>query len=141
MKNILVALILCSCSMHSTLGQASLDVEIALNRLDAGGMVRFALCKGAVAYETVEGCQDRSAAATGEVVVIKFLDLPPGEYAIKAFHDVNSNGEMDFNMVGIPKEPYGFSSDATAMFSPPAFEEAKFIVVAGHNVTRFKMKN
>jgi len=50
--------------------------------------------------------------------------LPPGNYAISCFHDVNGNGELDTNMVGIPSEPYGFSNNARPRFRPPYWSEA-----------------
>ena len=41
--------------------------------------------------------------------VVETLSLPYGEYAIKVFHDENSNGELDKRIFGIPVEAYGFS--------------------------------
>ena len=32
-------------------------------------------------------------------------DLPPGDYALLAYHDENGNRELDFRPLGIPKEP------------------------------------
>ena len=56
-----------------------------------------------------------------------FKDIPFGEYAIKCYHDENSNGLMDKNILGIPSEDYGFSNNARGSFGPPDYEEAKFI--------------
>ncbi|MEP6360832.1 MAG: DUF2141 domain-containing protein, partial [Balneola sp.] len=38
--------------------------------------------------------------------------LPFGEYAIAVYHDKNENGKIDTNLLGIPKEDYGFSNNA-----------------------------
>ena len=54
--------------------------------------------------------------------------LAPGEYAMRVMHDLNGNGEMDANMVGIPKEPWGFSNSATGSFGPPKWKKAKFTI-------------
>lgn len=54
--------------------------------------------------------------------------LGPGDYAIRMFHDQNGNGEMDSNMVGIPKEPWGFSNSAAGSFGPPKWKAAKFTI-------------
>jgi uncharacterized protein (DUF2141 family) len=43
-------------------------------------------------------------------------------------HDVNKNGELDKNALGIPKEGFGFSNDAAGTFGPPGFDKAKFIL-------------
>ncbi|MFO7525220.1 MAG: DUF2141 domain-containing protein [Ignavibacteriaceae bacterium] len=53
-------------------------------------------------------------------------DIPFGEYALKAFHDEDSNDELTTNFLGIPVEAYGFSNDAREMFGPPAWDIAKF---------------
>ena len=51
-------------------------------------------------------------------------DVPPGRYAVNAFHDENGNGELDANVLGIPTEGYGFANDPPTTFGPPEFEEA-----------------
>ena len=51
-------------------------------------------------------------------------DLPPGQYAVNAFHDENGNGELDTNLFGIPSEGYGFANDPDSTFGPPKFEAA-----------------
>ena len=51
-------------------------------------------------------------------------DLPPGQYAVNAFHDENGNGELDTNLFGIPTEGYGFANDPRTTFGPPDFEDA-----------------
>lgn len=56
------------------------------------------------------------------------FDLEPGKYALALFHDLNGNGELDKNFVGIPKEPYGFSKDFRPKFSAPSFEDCAFEV-------------
>jgi len=38
------------------------------------------------------------------------ITLSEGEYVIALFQDINGNGEMDYGLFGIPKEPYGFSN-------------------------------
>lgn len=53
-------------------------------------------------------------------------DLPEGTYAIAAFHDENGNDELDTNMLGIPKEPLGFSKGKMKTFGPPSFGECAF---------------
>lgn len=55
-----------------------------------------------------------------------FRDIPPGTYALVVVHDENRNGELDTNWLGIPKESYGFSSDASASLAAPAFSAASF---------------
>jgi uncharacterized protein (DUF2141 family) len=59
-----------------------------------------------------------------------FFELEPGKYALAVYHDLNNNGELDKNFVGIPKEPYGFSKDFRPKFSAPSFEDCTFEVTS-----------
>jgi uncharacterized protein (DUF2141 family) len=38
------------------------------------------------------------------------LELPNGEYVVTIFQDVNSNGVLDTNFLGIPREPVGITN-------------------------------
>ncbi len=52
------------------------------------------------------------------------LQLPPGRYGIAALHDENSNHKLDRNMIGFPKEGFGFSNNPKVGLSAPGFEAA-----------------
>jgi uncharacterized protein (DUF2141 family) len=56
------------------------------------------------------------------------MQLPKGEYAVAIFQDINGNGELDTNILGIPKEPYGFSKNFKPVFSAPKFKECSITV-------------
>lgn len=58
--------------------------------------------------------------------VCEFGGIGPGTYAVSAFHDENSNGKMDTNFMGIPREGVGASNNAKGHFGPPKFEAAAF---------------
>lgn len=62
----------------------------------------------------------------GEITVE--LTLPPGEYALSVFHDVDDDGKLERNFIGIPKEPAGLSNNLRPKFGPPRFKDAKFTV-------------
>ena len=68
---------------------------------------------------------DIADAMEGEIVVAT-VKLPPGDYAISIFYDVNANGELDTNFIGIPKEPVALSNNAKARFGPPKYKDALF---------------
>jgi uncharacterized protein (DUF2141 family) len=53
-------------------------------------------------------------------------DLPAGEYAIALYHDKNSDGECNKNLIGVPTESYGFSNNVKPFLSAPSFGETKF---------------
>lgn len=58
--------------------------------------------------------------------VCEFSGIEPGTYAISVFHDENSNGKLDTNFLGIPREGVGASNDAKGHLGPPKFEAAAF---------------
>ena len=61
-------------------------------------------------------------------VSVTFEGLEPGEYAVRLYHDLNDDGEMNTNPFGMPTEPYAFSNDAQGRFGPAKWEAAKFLV-------------
>ena len=64
-------------------------------------------------------------ARVGEVT-LSTSNLPSGEYAIRVMHDVNGNGELDSNFVGMPTEPWAMSNNAKGNFGPPTWKDVKF---------------
>lgn len=54
------------------------------------------------------------------------VKLPPGEYGISLLDDENKNGKMDFNMLHVPKEGFGFSDYYHTSFSKPEYSSFKF---------------
>lgn len=53
-------------------------------------------------------------------------DLPPGTYAASTYEDLNGNGKLDHNLIGIPTEPIGVSGDSSRRFGPPRFDDCSF---------------
>jgi uncharacterized protein (DUF2141 family) len=58
--------------------------------------------------------------------VCEFPGVVPGRYAVSVFHDENSNGKMDTNFMGIPREGVGASNNARGHLGPPKFGDAAF---------------
>lgn len=67
----------------------------------------------------------------GDKVTLHLKDIPAGDYAIAILHDENDDAKMNTNWLGIPKEGYGFSNNATGTLGPPAYSKAKFTHTAG----------
>jgi uncharacterized protein (DUF2141 family) len=65
-------------------------------------------------------------------------NLEDGEYAISVIDDLDDNGRLDSNAMGIPKEPYGFSNNAKGVFGPAKWADAKF-KVEGDGVVRIRL--
>jgi uncharacterized protein (DUF2141 family) len=58
--------------------------------------------------------------------VCDFPSLNAGTYAISVFHDENSNGKLDTNFMGIPREGVGASNNAKGRLGSPKFDAAAF---------------
>ena len=74
-----------------------------------------------------KGIQDAESAIKDGKITITFENVLPGDYAILALHDENSNGRMDFQDNGMPKESFGMSNNVMLM-GPPQYDDAKFKV-------------
>lgn len=61
------------------------------------------------------------------VMDVKFT-LEPGIYGLSLLDDENSNGEMEYNFLGIPKEGFGFSDYYHRGITKPKFDAFKFIL-------------
>ncbi len=73
----------------------------------------------------------RTVIATGDKTELSLPNIASGEYAVVVFADVNGNGKLDSNFIGIPKEPVAVSRDAKGKFGPPKFADAAFKVGEG----------
>jgi len=100
-----------------------------LNIRNSTGTVDCAL------FESSAGFPTEFLRSAINVVVLKvrntqarchFEDIQPGTYAVAVIHDENMNGKLDTNLFGIPKEGYGFSRDAKALFGAPSYSQASF---------------
>jgi uncharacterized protein (DUF2141 family) len=67
-------------------------------------------------------------------------NIPAGEYAIAVFADMNGNGVLDSNFVGIPREPVGISRDAEGKFGSPKFANAAFKMGDGVTALSIELK-
>lgn len=92
----------------------------------------------AAVYDNAEAFEDGGTPVAALVLrlsqpgaQVSFGPLPPGRYAVRVFQDINRNGEIDRNMLGMPREPFGFSNDAMGSMGPPSFDQAAVMVEDG----------
>ena len=107
-------------------------------RLEISGIKKAAGNMLIAVYNTRESYLDESKMIYSYVMRVNesgamtfTIDLPDGEYALAFLHDVNEDGKLNKNLIGIPTESYGFSNNARGTFGPPSFEEAKVHIAAG----------
>lgn len=91
------------------------------------GAVMVALYDSEAAYEGGQPVRAVSLPADAPVVAV-FEDLPAGDYAVKAFHDVDGDGRMNVSPFGMPTEPYAFSNNAVGNMGPAKWDRAHFTV-------------
>jgi uncharacterized protein (DUF2141 family) len=73
-------------------------------------------------------------------LTVVFKNIPPGAYAIAVFLDENDNYKLDKNLLGIPKEKYGFSNNVLPAFRPATFEESKFSISKQETMINITLK-
>ena len=101
------------------------DLRVIVDGVNsADGKVMVAMFDKASEFPSGKRINAQMAPAAKGAVTVEFKGVPPGRYALSAFHDVNGNGRLDANMVGMPTEPYGASRDARGKMGPPAFDDA-----------------
>jgi uncharacterized protein (DUF2141 family) len=94
------------------------------------GQVLCSLFSSAIAFPQKD---DKAVAHyAGEIsdrqAFCEFPGIAPGTYAVSAFHDENSNGKLDTNFMGIPREGVAASNDARGRLGSPKFNDAAFQV-------------
>src|ERR1700732_1085459 len=110
-----------------------IHVEISGLRSDKGQML-CALFSSADAFPTkADKAVARLTAKIAErQAVCDFTRVAPGSYAVSVVHDENSNGKLDRNFIGMPREGVGASNDAKGHMGPPKFGAASFPYRGGH---------
>ena len=101
-------------------GQYILTIEIN-NLRNNNGEVILELCD-----ENEKMITGFSEKIVDNKCIIMVKNLQPGKYALKYFHDENSDKKLNTNILGIPKEGYGFSNNAKGKFGPPSFNKMIF---------------
>lgn len=112
-------------ALWGTAAAATLTVTVA-NIANDKGQIRIAVYDDADSW--LEAPR-REAAKQAAAESLRFtFEVPPGTYGVAVLHDVNDNGKMDYRLLRLPKEPYGFSNGAVPRLGPPRFADAAFAV-------------
>jgi uncharacterized protein (DUF2141 family) len=122
-RNLMLALMVVAAQTVSA-GTVAFDVTVADAKSDAGkALVRISATEKQ--FDGKEApVREMVADVKGGKVALHVEGLPAGRYAITVVHDVNANGKLDSNMMGMPTEPFGFSNNPVIRFGPPDFEDA-----------------
>ncbi|MFK7861081.1 MAG: DUF2141 domain-containing protein [Granulosicoccus sp.] len=106
--------------------QVVADLQITVGNIqDAKGRVLLAIYDSeanfnqTVAYGNV-------AAAKKDEIVFSFSNLPLGQYAVMAFHDIDNNGKLNVDWAGLPIEPWGASLQGKSILGAPEWSDVVF---------------
>ncbi|PKP21446.1 MAG: hypothetical protein CVU04_01655 [Bacteroidetes bacterium HGW-Bacteroidetes-20] len=72
-------------------------------------------------------------------VILIDIELPKGNYVVAVFQDLNNNKKLDYNFIGIPKEPFGFSKNPSC-FEFPKYKELQ-IQIKNNQKIPIKLKD
>lgn len=103
-------------------GQEKISIEIEIKNLRSE--------KGKIFFQFLDFNQKVLKEVVADIEngtsVIQLSGLKPGEYAFRYFHDENNNQKMDKNLMGIPREGFGFSNDPAILVGEPSFDKWLF---------------
>jgi len=130
MKRILVGLALLTILPNSALAQAT-STESCKLLVHIDGFRNQKGDAGVTVFTSPDGWPENNNKAfihgahplSGDKTTVE-LQLPAGRYAIAVLHDENSNHKLDRNMIGYPKEGFGFSNNPKVGLSAPSFDKA-----------------
>lgn len=125
MKNVFSVLVFLLIS-GNCFSQGSIEV-IVKGIKEQKGTIRFGLFNNEKDFLKLP-VDGKVIKVSGIEISAVFENLKPGDYAVSVIHDENENGELDTNLVGIPKEGFAFGNNAMGSFGPPSFEKAKVVV-------------
>lgn len=111
-----------SLAIVSTAAAGQLEVTVGNVRNDAGTLL-VAVCDASSFLTPNCPYYGRVPAETSPAELV-FDDVAPGRYAVQVIHDENANDTFDRNLIGLPKEGYGFSNNPHSPFGPPDFDAA-----------------
>jgi len=139
MKFLLFILLLCAIYSHNSTGQANGSSELTITITDVkkfSGRIEIGIYNEHSNFLSTDG-QFRVAfeEAKGDTVMSIIKDLPVGEYGIAVYHDENLDKECNKNIIGIPKEPYGFSKNFIPRLRKPKFKDIKIYFPEQSNIS------
>jgi uncharacterized protein (DUF2141 family) len=120
-------LIFCGLGLAATGAAAAANIQVQVrNAPDQQGQVVVALFASEKAFLETPLREATAAVDADGVATVSLDGVEPGEYAISTYHDQNANGQLDTKFMGIPKEPFAFSNNASRKFGPAKWEDARF---------------
>jgi uncharacterized protein (DUF2141 family) len=127
MKKIIFIIVIVLLSVVAIAQQNTLSVSIS-GIIDVKGNIYVYLYTSEEGFpmEIEQAISFKKIRLTKTSVTTNFYKLKKGTYAVSVYHDIDSNGKINQNFLGIPKEPVGVSNNAKGFMGSPKYEDAKF---------------
>lgn len=91
-------------------GEVLCDTEIVVTGIkENSGTIVISIHDSAESFRKHIPYRSVELAVTGDKAVYH-IRLKAGDYVFCVYHDVNGDGKLNTNAIGIPKEPFGFSN-------------------------------
>ncbi len=127
-------------TITQSIAAATLTIHVD-NVTQTTGQVMVAVLPGEAGFKdkTPAAAAMMKAAQPGRMTFVA-NNLDNGSYAIRVMHDVNDNGKLDANFIGMPTEPWGMSNNARGNFGPPKWADVRF-EIDGDTVHTIELSN
>ena len=113
-----VAAFLSAVALSSTPARAATCANVEVRNLHAGqGMLMIAAYADAASFNKAPVVATQMK-VDGETMTFPLCGLTGDTVALTLYQDLNGNGKLDANVLGIPSEPWGASGKPAAMSAP-----------------------
>lgn len=95
------------------------------NVIPNGGNVIIGIHDSKEQFDDQKSAQDIIIESSASILEWSY-SIDEGEYVISVYQDINGNGQIDYNPMRIPKEPYGFTNYSSKTI--PSYKKLKYIL-------------
>jgi uncharacterized protein (DUF2141 family) len=129
MKHLYLTLLIFFSSFCAFAQNLKVSIEITNVQTGKGSVILNLYDKEAAFFKTAY--LSKSVKAEKETIIMT-VEVPAGTYAISLFQDLNSDGKLKQNWIGIPQEPVGLGNNFKPSFSAPKFNDCA-VKISGTN--------
>ena len=143
MKSLMIFFALCWINANSELSKSPLvenpdlgNIIVHIDKIDVNqGVLYVGLFDSRRTFRKVKKVfMFKEVAAQSESQTVTLHDVPFDEYALVVFQDYNENQKFDKTLIGLPKEPFGFSTNFVVKTRAPQYRDVTFKHIADETV-------
>ena len=115
----------------------SLELTLSVTAVAAqpGGQMLFALFDSEQTHLKTPVAQATAPIADDGTAHHVFESLASGEYSVSAVQDLDEDGEMDTNFIGMPREPVAISNNPKGFMGPPSWQDSRVQLTESRSIT------